>query len=82
LLARCGAVRRWRRPFIGPKGRFRGGIFPATSAVIPARWAAAAGEVNRGAVWMEPVVQGRPAVAAADSDVGWVVACSDGGVRS
>jgi hypothetical protein len=41
-----------------------------------------AGEVNRGAVWMEPVMQGRPVVVAAVSDAGWVVACGDGGARS
>jgi hypothetical protein len=40
----------WRRPFIGPEGRFRGKIFPTTLVAIPARWVVAAGEVNRGAI--------------------------------
>jgi hypothetical protein len=35
-----------------------------------------------GAVWMEPVVQGRAGRGSSISDLGWVVACGDGGAQS
>jgi hypothetical protein len=82
LLARCGAVRRCASPFIGAEGQFRGKNLPGDRGGGSAGGAGFRGEVNCGAIGWNPSCRGRPVVAAAVSDAGWVVARGDGGARS